>query len=85
LLDEKVLEASSASFSLQLHLPLPIGDHVAPVMSITLVKGSDQEEGWRSELWEFLDFVAEDATKDMDIVRWWQVCCLLHVFSLMKK
>ncbi|KAF8699404.1 hypothetical protein AX14_000974 [Amanita brunnescens Koide BX004] len=37
-----------------------------------LVKGSDKEEGRRSELQEFLDFVEDDATKDMDIVRWWQ-------------
>ena len=42
-----------------------------------LVKGSDKQEGWRSELWEFLDFVEDDTTKDMDIVRWWQVRHLL--------
>lgn len=46
-----------------------------------LVKGgSDQEEGWKSELKEFLDFIMEDTTKDMDIVRWWQVCCLTYIY-----
>ena len=52
----------------------------------TLVKGgSDQEEGWRSELREFLDFVAEDATKDMDIVRWWQVHHLTYIHSFINE
>ena len=41
--------------------------------------------GWRSELREFLDFVAEDATKDMDIVRWWQVHHLTYIHSFINE
>jgi hypothetical protein len=34
----------------------------------------DNQEGWASELRRYLKDIPADVTKDMDIVKWWQVC-----------
>jgi hypothetical protein len=33
----------------------------------------DNEEGWASELQRYLKEILTDVTKDMDIIKWWQV------------
>lgn len=38
---------------------------------------NDIEEGWRPELRRYLETMQRDIKKDADIVKWWQVSCLL--------
>jgi hypothetical protein len=40
----------------------------------------DNEEGWTSELRRYLKDIPEDVTKDMDIVKWWQVCYSIFTY-----
>jgi hypothetical protein len=45
---------------------------------LQLVLQSNDEE-WQSELRRYLDDVPADVTRDIDIVKWWQVCRLLII------
>jgi hypothetical protein len=41
---------------------------------LLLVRG---EEGWVAELGRYLGDLPQDATPDMDVVKYWQVCLIL--------
>ena len=40
----------------------------------------DAEEGWALELRRYLGTMQRDVTKDTDLVKWWQVSCLLSLY-----
>jgi hypothetical protein len=37
----------------------------------------DAEEGWASELRQYLGSMQREVTKDTDLVEWWQVSCIV--------
>ena len=57
--------------------------HDASIMSefdchrLLLVSRDDDEEGWPAEMCRYLKDMPANVTKDTDIVKWWQVSCLV--------
>jgi hypothetical protein len=41
---------------------------------LALLSSRDEDEGWQAELRRYLKDLPADVSKDMDIVKWWQVC-----------
>ena len=49
-----------------------------------LSANQNDEEGWRSEMCQYLKDLTANVTKDTDIVKWWQVCVgLCMYYSIM--
>ena len=44
-----------------------------------ILQGNSEE--WQSELRRYLDDVPADVTRDIDIVKWWQVCPHLVIIN----
>ena len=41
---------------------------------LTLLSNQSEDEGWQSEMRQYLKDLPANVTKDTDIVEWWQVC-----------
>lgn len=44
---------------------------------LTLLANQTQKEGWLSEKHQYLKDLPTNVTKDIDIVKWWQVCAVM--------
>ena len=46
---------------------------------LALLSSQDEDEGWQSEMRQYLKDLPADVTKETDIVKWWQVRVMVSI------